>query len=366
MRFIPLYLLAFLIISCGNSDSGSTSALKPSSTGGEYEITIVVDGALETDEHVKAITKALTANYPMLNQPEQWFKLSWIDIKDFGNITQKQRNLIFLDNTSNYGEIGKTMSKLFSKESIEKLKTNTDKFYLLGRNVWAEPQELMYLAAESPKELAQKISSNEANIRNHFDQKEFERLRARMFKYRERKDFEDELVEKHKYKLRLPEIYEKAKYNKDPDSLNAYFKINSFEWFYTDTKKAFNNVIVYTQSYTDSNQLNIQSIVSLRDSVCKYYVPCGAPNSYMSTEMRYPDLLPKSEVVTLNGYYAIKTIGYWKAVNDFMGGPFIHYTVVDEKNNRIIHLEGNVHAPGTGKKKFIQRLKAILTTIEIK
>jgi hypothetical protein len=51
--------------------------------------------------------------------------------------------------------------------------------------------------------------------------------------------------------------------------------------------------------------------------------------------------------------------------NDFMGGPFLHYTLVDEKNNRVIELDAFVFAPKFDKREYLRELEAIVKTVRI-
>ena len=57
--------------------------------------------------------------------------------------------------------------------------------------------------------------------------------------------------------------------------------------------------------------------------------------------------------------------GLWGMVNDFMGGPFVTYMIKDEVNNRMIILDGFVHAPGQKKRPEMRKLDMIFSTFSI-
>ena len=57
--------------------------------------------------------------------------------------------------------------------------------------------------------------------------------------------------------------------------------------------------------------------------------------------------------------------GLWRTEKAFMGGPFLSYTVLDEKRNRIITAEGFVFAPSLDKRNYVRELQAIIQTVEI-
>ena len=51
--------------------------------------------------------------------------------------------------------------------------------------------------------------------------------------------------------------------------------------------------------------------------------------------------------------------------NDFMAGPFLNYTVIDKKNNRLIVFEGFTYAPSVSKRAFVFELEAIAKSMKI-
>jgi hypothetical protein len=67
----------------------------------------------------------------------------------------------------------------------------------------------------------------------------------------------------------------------------------------------------------------------------------------------------------MDGKKAYETRGKWEVKNDFMAGPFLNYTIVDEKKNRLIIVEGFTYAPSVNKKAFLFELEAIAKSIKI-
>ena len=59
------------------------------------------------------------------------------------------------------------------------------------------------------------------------------------------------------------------------------------------------------------------------------------------------------------GGYAVETRGLWEVENDFMGGPFISYTFIDQENNKVITLDGYVYNPNDVKKNYLRQLEGI-------
>ncbi|MBI1184233.1 DUF4837 family protein, partial [bacterium] len=157
------YWLAALLFSgltaCGGG--GNSEKALPQSIGGEYEIVVVVDDELTDAPHVVALKEVLTQNYPMLNQNEPWFTLSWIDVDNVNYLTEKNRNLILLTNRDTYGKVRQMGREIFGDEAVDALEQDPNKFMLIGKDAWVRPQNIMYLADENANLLAEKIKANE-------------------------------------------------------------------------------------------------------------------------------------------------------------------------------------------------------------
>jgi hypothetical protein len=67
-----------------------------------------------------------------------------------------------------------------------------------------------------------------------------------------------------------------------------------------------------------------------------------------------------SSEVNFHGKYAIFTQGLWELNIKGMGGPFINYTFLDEKTNRLYMLDGSVYAPKYYKRNLIQQMDVLL------
>jgi hypothetical protein len=62
---------------------------------------------------------------------------------------------------------------------------------------------------------------------------------------------------------------------------------------------------------------------------------------------------------------AFETRGKWEVKDDFMAGPFLNYTVIDEKNDRLVVFEGFTYAPSVSKRAFLFELEAIAKSMKI-
>jgi hypothetical protein len=65
-----------------------------------------------------------------------------------------------------------------------------------------------------------------------------------------------------------------------------------------------------------------------------------------------------------NGNFVREMRGLWEVKVDFMGGPFISWSMVDEKRNRIVTAFGFVYAPKIDKRNQVRKLEGILKGID--
>jgi len=81
----------------------------------------------------------------------------------------------------------------------------------------------------------------------------------------------------------------------------------------------------------------------------------------MITETAYS---PHIKNTQLSGNDAFEVRGKWEVKGDFMAGPFLNYSVIDEKNDRMLVVEGFTYAPNINKRDYMFELEAILKTLK--
>jgi hypothetical protein len=79
----------------------------------------------------------------------------------------------------------------------------------------------------------------------------------------------------------------------------------------------------------------------------------------MKTSMIEPPVVKR---IDFNGSFAVEMRGMWELEGDFMGGPFVSYTLVDEIQNRVVTIEGFVYNPGNDKKNLLRQVEALIYT----
>ena len=57
--------------------------------------------------------------------------------------------------------------------------------------------------------------------------------------------------------------------------------------------------------------------------------------------------------------------GLWRMKGDFMGGPYVSHTRLDENNQRIITAEIFVYSPDKMKRNLVRQMEASLYTLKL-
>ncbi|MDR1525560.1 MAG: DUF4837 family protein [Tannerella sp.] len=320
----PFIFTMLISLLWGLSACDSTSSISRA-TGIAYEIVAVMDKTVWDGTTGIAVKEELTSPVPYLPQSESSMRITYVRPDLFDGLFKYIRNILIV----NIDE------KMYTKVSLLK---EADK--------WAKGQSVVYLNAPDGKSLEAFLSDNPRILVDHYTKEEMKRTR-------------EFLQEKYS-----PVVMEMVK-NKFGITLYAPGEIKSFKdstdclWFSNNVPKGRMDLLIYSFPFVDSNTFTLEYLVAKRDSVTKLMLPGSFPGSYMSTEKRVVDYFAS----TLHGKYCGILRGLWRMEGgDMMGGPFVSYARVDEKNRRIIVTEGFVYEPEGEKKNYIRRLEAALQT----
>ncbi|HRS67976.1 MAG TPA: DUF4837 family protein [Paludibacteraceae bacterium] len=323
--FLPLMVVALALSSCGNS-----SVLLPNATGAAFEVLVVIDEKDWRSEGGKALFDVLAADMPCIPQAEPMFSISRVPQKEFDNLLRPTRNIVMvvIDSTQ------------YTKSSIKFIK-----------NRWANSQAIVLITSDTPKSLANLLTSKGDAINNYFV--EAERLR------------QIEYLKSNINNTALNKVYNKfGAQMAIPSSLNKYNEAPNFLWISNGSATARQDVIIYSYPYTDKKQLTKEALLTKRDSILKAHIPGSFKGSYMGTAYAYEP--PVFREIWRNNSYCAEICGLWEMKHgEIMGGPFINHTRLDEINNRLISIEGFVFAPSRDKRNLIRQMEAMVYSFKM-
>ena len=330
LKFILLVTTGmFFVLACNEKkqESSDSSYLMPNVSGKFNEVLVVMNNTTWESQMGKEMKDILKQKVPALPQPEPMFDVVRIEEDAFSKVTRSHRNII---RTEVHSEIKKPT-------------------FNLRNNVWAKPQIVIELRAPTRNKMANLIDNNSSKIENALKKAEEQRIMTRY-----RKNVNDRAREEinitEGVDLMLPNGYSVAK------------DTGNFVWIANETRDVSRGIFIYHYDYEDTSYFNKSRLLEQRDKFLKKYVPGEKPNSYMKTEEQFPVTYNE---IDFNGKYAVELRGLWNVENDFMGGPFVSYSTVDNYRNRLITVEGWVYAPKYNKRNYLRKVIAILNTFEV-
>ena len=320
-----------LTIACGSfsKDSEDKSYL-PSSSRKYGEVLIVVDTFYENRQTGEVLNTIFSESLVGMPQAEGHFRASTVPTRAFQSILKRGRNILKLS-------IGKGKRTAINIEE----------------DVWARDQLMIQITAASDTDAARVLSKNTQTIRDYFNEIELKRLQ-KQFQGKPQKDIMDSVAKNYKLTFVVPPGFVQMAKNENGFWLKKEKSIGQHQ--------IMQGVAVFVRPYDSDSVFSHESMIVKRNEFTREMVQGTRDSSYMAV---YQDYRAATKEVNLNGTYALEYRGLWNMKNDFMGGPFLHYTLVDEKNNRVVELDAFVFAPKFNKREYLRELEAILKTVRV-
>jgi hypothetical protein len=320
-------LSALLIISC------DTEVKPDRSTGRTNEILVVTNTKDMWEGEVGALVRKFFEQ-PLygLPQPEPMFQLFNIADEAFNKVFKAQHNILIID-----------IRPGFEKALVE-----------TRSNYWSRPQRVIKITAPDTAAFRRTFNEHSTAFLEAYNKLEIERTNEQ-FKMARSVKLANIVKNKFGFGMQLPGGF----------VIGA--EDNNFLWLRQNMQKVKQDVelgiLIHEQPYIDTTVFAAGNILALRDSLTSTFIQGPSPGSYMVVSRGFvpPAFRWKDDYVT---GFAVETRGLWMVKNDFMGGPFISYTFVDPKLERVITVDGYVYNPGDLKRNFIRQMEAIFHTID--
>ncbi len=323
-----LLIITLIISGCGEIRKDKN--FLPASTGKYGEVLVVVDTIYENGATGEALDEVFNKIQEGLPKAEPMFRMSTVPPAAFKSILKRGRNILQLS-------IGKGKS---SNTKVEK-------------DVWAKNQLLINITAANDAKAAEILTKNIQQIRAQYNAHEVDDLKAQFAKKPEKKLMQ-EVLEKHALSITIPPAFLKMKILENGIWLQKEKSIGEHQ--------IIQGLLVYTEPYTSDSTFSKSYFLRSRNRFTESAVLGFRENSYMRVYQEYEPLVTE---LNLNGFYSMEYRGLWNMTNDFMGGPFLHYTIVNEDRNEVIHLDGFVFAPQFQKREYLRELEAMMKTIRL-
>ncbi len=321
-KFNILFLLCIILFqSC--SDMGET--MLPPSNGKLSHVLVVMEKNKWKYAPGDTIRATLRHFYSGLPQEEPIFDVSQIPKEALSDIFRRNKNIILAN-----------ISQNVKKSSVK-----------IAYNRWASPQVIITIDAKNNAEFVKIYGKNSRKITEILLNTERERLVKTYTKLKE-KLISQRLIEKYGIDLSVPSGFQ------------IYHDTLNFMWIRRESSRLSQVLLVWDYPYKDTADLTANRLVGMRDSMTIKFIPGPVDNSFMTTEKRFTFDFTEH---TIKNKYIAEMRGLWKLEGYPMGGPFMSFSMVDEKRGKIITVDAFVYAGKQDKRNFIKQMEAILYSI---
>lgn len=325
---LSLMLLALMVLG-----SCSMEVKQERSTGKTNEILVVTNTKEMWEGEVGTVVREyFEQSLPGLPQPEPMFRLFNVAEADFNKLFKAMHNILIID-----------IDPTFKQPLVE-----------TRRDHWSKPQRLIKITAPDFDSFKNTFDEHKTAFLKAFDELEIIRTNEQ-FEMAKSVKMINHIREKFGFSMQIPGGFEVASEN------------DHFIWIKQGMHKVKQDVelgiFIYEEPYHDTIVFKPDRILDLRDSLTAIHIAGPSKGSYMAISKGIID-----PVFSLkDGFpspYAIETRGLWMVRNDFMGGPFISYTFVDPKLEKLFTVDAYVYNPGDIKRNFIRQMEAIINSIK--
>ena len=322
MRKILITSLILIISAC-NSKFDRSQAFVPQSSGNLNFITVVMPISDWNGTLGEKVREKMGSIYEGLPLDEPQFSIKHMTPEVFNGFARQSRNIIW-----------------FQKDSISRFQLAKDQF--------ARPQIVCLITGEDSDSQAFSLNENSVLLKQTILENE---RKEKLRRINKSPTSETSIKDRFGYHLKYPSAYKTVK-----DTIN-------FIWVQKQVQKGHLNIIFYKLPGDALEGNFAKKILNIRDSIGKLYIPGRLPGSYLITERSYKPYFYKT---SLNGKEGYLTKGTWEVANDFMAGPFVNYTLYDEKSKKWVVVEGFAFAPSISKRDYMFELNTIITTLKTK
>lgn len=313
-------LIPIFLFSCKKKDDD----LPRKSTGKVNSISVIIDDQLWNGEIGDSIRNKFASPVIGLPQEEPLFTINQYPVKLMEGFMTDNRNIIV----------------------IKKAEKNE---FAIKNDQYAFPQNVFHITGKTATDILTILENNSSQIIKTIRKTEI-----------------DEIQRLNKKSLLDPKIV-KTKFGISVDIPSTYEYMvqgDNFIWLKKEVVSGNTSLLLYQVPFKSiKNEDNLVSnIIKMRDSIGNKYIHGKEHDTDMITEEAYAPYFFK---IKLDGKLTYEMKGTWELKNDFMSGPFINYTIIDKKNNRILVLEGFCYSPSKEKRDMMLELEAIIKSVLI-
>lgn len=346
---LPIFVGLILTIAIAG---GCNMEYKPTAKGSLDSILLVVDTTQHNESLVPAIREVLEQAIPHVPgyEPQYKVQIASFERESDLSVIENRTNVVIaapLDEQTPTGSLVRSMLN----ETFEQNVRSGNSFAFPAKDVWARNQWVLVLTGLDTVAMKQAILETDTRLLEPLLDYELERWTLDIYEKGEQVELADSLMAHAGWSVRMQHDYVWT------------FDTTRFVQFRRPLVDNDRWIWGAWEDLDDPGIITPEWIQAKRDSIMATYLKGSRPNSYITTETRRPvttSLLSDSE------YLGFETLGTWTMVNDFMGGPFVHFTYYIPEQQRVVFLEYGQFAPQVGKRRFVRQFRAMGRTFKVK
>ena len=345
-----LVLIAIVTFSCGVSDPTKSAQGRPSALGKMNQVVVVTDDLVWNSVVGDTIDHFFSSSYPITPSPEPTFDLRRFQVGEMAAQPLKKQlrtYLIVANLNDEESPTTKFVRADLGEEGYQRALTDPTFNTSIGRDKWANNQILVYVFARTLDELSTAIAKNYDGIAAKVLEHDEKQLYASAYLLGEGEGYANMTKERFGAAVNIPGDY-KIALNKPED--------NGLIWFRRDIKESVMCIAVRQFPYNGPKSIEKDAVKANFDVFGKN-VSSDAENSYIL--INDVDLPMLNWDKTVDDNFAREYRGIWEMENDFMGGPFLTYVIVNEEAKKYLQIDGFIMAPGKAKRDMLQQIELI-------
>ena len=215
----------------------------------------------------------------------------------------------------------------------------------IDHGVWTHPQMYIQIKAHTPDEALTCFIEHQIEICNALYDNDIAKIQGAYEKILN-VELQRRIKEKFGILLTVTKDYNVAREGDD------------FLWLAYRTAVNDRFIMIYR---SDSTILTRESLINNRNRICRQYIEGEKDNIHpIVTQLAS---LPYVQPIQLGKKVGMEMRGLWETENDYMGGPFYHFSYVNDYG-KCISVDGFVYAPNESKRDYIRQVEAIVKSVK--
>jgi hypothetical protein len=320
VRYGTIIAIFVSIVLTGCGDVLSRMESKHKALGSTNEVVFVCDNTVWESFVGDTVVYYFEAPYPIMPQPEPIFDIRHFTPEELNTapLRKELRTYLILANLSDTTSATTRMvASDLGEEKLRRAREDGAYFTSIGKDKWATGQLLIYVFAFDLDALANNLIKAFPAVANKIHEHDLVQIDAATYLHREAVVLGKRINEKFGVSIKIPGDYQVAL---DEDN---------FIWIRQDLADAISNITMMRFPYQDTSQLTLDGVIAMRDRM-GVMIEGSSPGSFMVTNaVDLPVYLYRK---TLDGHYVVEARGTWELTEDFLGGPFVTYAIIDEND----------------------------------